>query len=66
MSANYSKLLKEEPDSAIIDFGSAFNYNSKEYSKQFSHSKNEKMYKTIFTYSGYRPEGSGFDEFGKY
>ena len=67
MSVKYSKLPTEEPpDSAIIDFGSVFNHKGKEYPKYFSYSNNEKMYKSIFTYSGYRPESSGLGELGKY
>ena len=64
MSVKYSKLPSEESDSTVIDFGSPFNYKSKEYPKYFSYSNNDKIYKSVFTYSGYRPEGYG--DFGTY
>ena len=64
MSVKYSKLATEESDSTVIDFGSPFKYKNKEYPKYFSYSNNDNMYKSVFTYSGYRPEGYG--DFGRY
>ena len=62
MSAKYSKLPTEDTESSVIDFGSAFSYEMQSYPKYFSYSSKKNPYKSIFTYSGYRPSARYLDE----
>ena len=55
MSAKYSKLPTQEPEEYVVDFGPAFTFKDQEHENYFTYSKNEKMYKSAFTYA-YKPE----------